>query len=99
MVRPTRASCIGISQQWRASFADGNSVSPAQVTLTKVEDESMNLTALADRQEFGVGLPAAECLLGSAFEGEKRMCPPGTEQTILSVQLMDPKRRSVRHGG
>ena len=32
MVRPTRASCIGISQQWRASLTDGNSVTPAQVT-------------------------------------------------------------------
>ena len=31
MVRPTR-SCIGISQQWRASPTDGNSVTPAQVT-------------------------------------------------------------------
>ena len=47
MVRPTRASCIGISQQWRASFRDGNSVTPAQVTSITVEDESMNLTALA----------------------------------------------------
>jgi hypothetical protein len=56
----------------------------------------MNLSDLADRQEFGFGLPATECLLGSAFEGEKRMCPTGTEQTILSAQLMDPKRRSVR---
>ena len=64
MVRPTRASCIGISQQWRASFTDGNSVTPAQVTSIKVKDESMNLTALADRQEFGFGLPPAECLLG-----------------------------------
>ena len=36
MVRPTRASCIGISQQWRASFTDGNSVTPAQVTSIKV---------------------------------------------------------------
>ena len=53
MVRPTRASCIGISQQWRAFFRDGNSVTPAQVTSIKVKDESMNLTALADRQEFG----------------------------------------------
>ena len=47
MVRPTRASCIGISQQWRASFTDGNSVTPAQVTSIKVKDESINLTALA----------------------------------------------------
>jgi hypothetical protein len=78
MVRPTRASCIGISQQWRASFADGNSVTPAQVTSITVKDEPMNLTALADRQEFGFGLPAAECLLGSAFEGEKRMSATGT---------------------
>ena len=65
MVRPTRASCIGISQQWRASFTDGNSVTPAQVTSITVKDKSMNLTDLADWQEFGFGLPAAECL-GSA---------------------------------
>ena len=32
MVRPTRASYIGISQQWRASLTNGNSVTPAQVT-------------------------------------------------------------------
>ena len=32
MVRPKRASYIGISQQWRASCGDGNSVTPAQVT-------------------------------------------------------------------
>lgn len=44
MVRPTRASCVGISQQWRASFTDGNSVTPAQVTSIKVKDESINLT-------------------------------------------------------
>jgi hypothetical protein len=48
MVRPTRASCVGISQQWRASTTDGNSVTPAQVTSITVKDESMNLTALAD---------------------------------------------------
>ena len=41
MVRPTRASCIGISQQWRASFGDGNSVTPAQVTSITVKDESI----------------------------------------------------------
>jgi len=29
---PTCASCIGISQQWRASLTDGNSVTPVQVT-------------------------------------------------------------------
>ena len=46
MVRPTRASCVGISQQWRASLTDGNSVTPAQVTSFKVK-ESINLTALA----------------------------------------------------
>ena len=39
MVRPTRASYIGISQQWRASFGDGNSVTPAQVISITVEDE------------------------------------------------------------
>ena len=38
MVRPTRASCIGISQQWRASLTDGNSVTPAQVTSIKVKE-------------------------------------------------------------
>ena len=47
MVRPTRASCIGIRQQWRASLTDGNSVTPAQVTSIKVKDKSINLTALA----------------------------------------------------
>ena len=52
MVRPTRASCIGISQQWRASLTDGNSVTPAQVTSFKVKDESLNLTALAERQRI-----------------------------------------------
>ena len=49
MVRPMRASYIGISQQWRASFTDGNSVTPAQVTSIKVKDKSLNLTALAER--------------------------------------------------
>ena len=34
----------------------------------------MNLTDLADWQEFGFGLPAAECLLGSAFEARSE-CP------------------------
>ena len=52
MVRPTRASCIGISQQWRASLTDGNSVTPAQVTSMNVKDESINLTALAERQRI-----------------------------------------------
>ena len=32
MVRPTRASSIGISQQWRASSSNGNSVTPAQAS-------------------------------------------------------------------
>ena len=58
MVRPTRASCVGISQQWRASLTNGNSVTLAQVTSIKVEEESINLTALAERQEFGLGLTA-----------------------------------------
>ena len=49
MVRPMRASYIGISQQWRASLTDGNSVTPAQVTSIKVKDKSLNLTALAER--------------------------------------------------
>jgi hypothetical protein len=40
---PTRASCIGISQQWRASSTDGNSGTPAQVSS---KDESINLTCL-----------------------------------------------------
>ena len=35
MVRPTRASCIGISQQWRASLRNGNSVTPAQVPRSR----------------------------------------------------------------
>jgi hypothetical protein len=56
MVRPTRASYIGISQQWRASFTDGNSVTPAQVTSIKVKDKSLNLTALPSGDEFGLGL-------------------------------------------
>jgi hypothetical protein len=49
MVRPMRASCIGISQQWRAPSTDGNSVTPAQVTSIKVKDKSLNLTALTER--------------------------------------------------
>ena len=48
-VRPTRASYIGISQQWRAFSRDGNSVTPAQVTSIQVKDKSFNLTALAKR--------------------------------------------------
>ena len=44
MVRPTRASCIGISEQWRASFRHGNS---AQVTSIKVKDELISLIHLA----------------------------------------------------
>src|SRR6185295_6131741 len=59
MVRPARASCIGISQQWRAYLRDGNSASPTQVTSITAKDESMNLSDLADRQEFGFGPPAA----------------------------------------
>jgi hypothetical protein len=49
MVRPMRASYIGISQQWRASFTDGNSVTPAQGTSIKVKDKSLDLIALAER--------------------------------------------------
>jgi hypothetical protein len=49
MARPPRASYIGISQQWRASLTDGNSVPPAQVTSIKVKDKSLNLIALAER--------------------------------------------------
>ena len=45
LIRPTRASCVGISQQWRASLRDGNSVTPAQVNSFKVKD--INLTGLA----------------------------------------------------
>ena len=45
VVRPTRASCVGICQQWHASLIDGDSVSPAQVTSFNVK-ESINLTAL-----------------------------------------------------
>jgi catabolite regulation protein CreA len=47
MVRPTRASYIGISQQWRASNTHGNSVTPAQVTPIKVKDESIDLIVFA----------------------------------------------------
>ena len=74
MVRATRASCIGISQQWRASFRDGNSVTPAQVTSITVKDESMNLTDLADRQEFGSGLPAAECAFWAVRSKARSEC-------------------------
>jgi hypothetical protein len=41
MVRPTRASYIGISQQWRAFFTGGNSVTRAQGTSIKVKDKSL----------------------------------------------------------
>jgi hypothetical protein len=40
MVRPTRASYIGISQQWRAFSTDGNSVTPAQGASIKVKNKS-----------------------------------------------------------
>ena len=43
MVRPTRASCVGISQQWRAYLTDGNSVTPAQVNSIKSKKEICNL--------------------------------------------------------
>jgi hypothetical protein len=49
MVRPMRASYIGISQQWRASCVHGNSVTPAQVTSINVKDKSLSQTALAKR--------------------------------------------------
>jgi hypothetical protein len=49
MVRPMRASYIGISQQWRASSTNGHSVPPAQVTSIKVKDKSLNVIALAER--------------------------------------------------
>ena len=42
MVRPTARSCIGISQQWRASLRDGNSVTPAQVSSIKVKEQSVD---------------------------------------------------------
>ena len=45
---PTHAS-LGISQQWRASLTDGNSVTLAQVTSFRVK-ESINMTALAEWQ-------------------------------------------------
>ena len=45
MVRPTRASCIGISQQRRASFRDGNSVTSAQENSIKIKEEFVNLLA------------------------------------------------------
>ena len=49
MVRPRRASYIGISQQRCASLIDGNSVTPAQMTSIKVKDKSLNMTAFAER--------------------------------------------------
>ena len=42
MSAPRRASCIGISQQWRASLRDGNSVTPAQVSSIKVKEQSVD---------------------------------------------------------
>ena len=45
MVRPTRASCIGISQQRRAPFRDGNSVTSAQENSIKIKEEFVNLLA------------------------------------------------------
>ena len=54
-VRPPRASCIGISQQWRVSLRDGNSVTPGQVTSITVEDESMNLTAWPTGKNAALG--------------------------------------------
>jgi hypothetical protein len=89
---PLRASCIGISQQWRASLTDGNSVIPAQVTSIKVKEESVDLTALAgDRKSILVAvcfaratnsaqLPRAECLLGFP---EREMSAVGTKPTKL----------------
>jgi hypothetical protein len=55
MVRPMRASYIGISQQWRASSTNGNSVPLAQVTSIKVKDKSLNLIAWPSGDEFGLG--------------------------------------------
>jgi hypothetical protein len=48
---PRRAACIGIRQQWRAYFTDGNSVTQAQVT--SIKEKSIELTVLAgDRNSF-----------------------------------------------
>ena len=34
------------------------------MTSIKVKDKSLNLTALTERDELGLGLPPAKCLLG-----------------------------------
>jgi hypothetical protein len=75
MVRPMRASYIGISQQWRALSTDGNSVTPAQVTSIKLKDKSLNLIAWPSGDEFGLRLPQAQCLLGFP---EREMSAVGT---------------------
>ena len=50
IVRPTRASCIGISQQWRAYLTDGNSVTPAQVSSIKSKKEICKLALAGNRK-------------------------------------------------
>ena len=78
MVRPTRASYIGISQQWRASLTDGNSVTPAQVTSITVEDEFMNLTAWPtgkNSASAASGVPSGFLEREKSAVGKKRTVP------------------------
>ena len=70
MVRPTARCIIGISQQWRASFTDGNSVTPAQVTSINVKEEFVDLTILpGDRNSILV----AGALVGQGGLGWRRV--------------------------
>ena len=64
MVRPTRASYIGISQQWRASLTNGNSVTPAQVTSITAFDCVL-----------WTGPDLAESIMASGYEVEGRLRP------------------------
>ena len=80
MVRPRALSYIGISQQWRASLTDGNSVTPAQVISIKVKDESINLT---DLERHGRGYWADEVI------ATKRNEPNPTAVHIRFVTSLD----------
>ena len=95
MVRPTRASCIGISQQWRAPSTDGNSVTPAQVTSTKVRTKSINLTTLAQRPRIRLKTTASGVPSGLP---EREMSAFGTKRTLASVVIksaFDPWQTSM----
>ena len=94
MVRPTRASCIGISQQWRAPFTDGNSVTPAQVTSMKVKDESINLTALAERQRIRLRATASGVPSGLFRTRDVRCWHLADVQPIASPGLVPAEKRT-----